>query len=386
MVNALLFSLVAGVVAFLVSSATIPLIKRIAMAVRAMDYPGGRREQADAIPRLGGIAVVLGVFIGGGTLTALCHGAYQGSFSITEFMTVILALFIIFICGVLEDSVGLSPVTRLLMQSIAALLVIRVGWTFGTINLPFVEDLELGILTGLISLIWIVGVTNAVNLLDGLDGLASGVVAIIASSLLIISLSQHDYLTAMIMGALAGSCLGFLRKNWAPAQIYLGDTGSLTLGFLLAIVSVKSAVKAPAAIAILVPILALGLPVIDTLLVMLFRFTRKSRRPLGRRFKRMFDADQNHLHHLMVRLGRNRSRIVIVIYTIAVVFCAMALLVSISKNMTLGLILIGFEILVVFSMRQLGMHADMLKISVEKRKSIRNTIYDDKVMNLKDIA
>jgi UDP-GlcNAc:undecaprenyl-phosphate GlcNAc-1-phosphate transferase len=205
MVNTLLLSLVAGLVAFLVSSAAIPLIKRIAMAVHAMDYPGGRREQADAIPRLGGIAVVLGVFIGGGTLTALRYGDFQDSFTIPEFMTVVLALFIIFICGVLEDSVGLSPVTRILMQAIAALLVIRVGWTFGTINLPFAEDLKLGILTGLISLIWIVGVTNAINLLDGLDGLASGVVAIIAFSLLIISLSQHDYLTAMIMGALAGS-------------------------------------------------------------------------------------------------------------------------------------------------------------------------------------
>jgi UDP-GlcNAc:undecaprenyl-phosphate/decaprenyl-phosphate GlcNAc-1-phosphate transferase len=210
-----------------------------------------------------------------------------------------------------------------------------------------------------------------VNLLDGLDGLAGGVVAIIASSLLAYSLWHRDFLTAVIMGAVVGATLGFLRKNWAPAQVYLGDAGSLTLGFVLAVVSLRSSIKVPATIAILVPILALGLPVIDTLLVMMFRFTRRSRASLGRRAGRMFRPDRSHLHHLMARLGPSRSRIVIAIYSVAVLFCGMALLVATSRNMNLGFVLIGLEILVVFTMRQMGLHADVLRISLEKRKIAR---------------
>jgi UDP-GlcNAc:undecaprenyl-phosphate GlcNAc-1-phosphate transferase len=176
------------------------------------------------------------------------------------------------------------------------------------------------------------------------------------------------------MGAMVGTSLGFLRKNWAPAQIYLGDAGSLTLGFVLAIVSVGSSIKTPAAIAILVPILALGLPVIDTLLVMLFRFTKKRRGSVTKRFARMFRADRNHLHHLMLRLGPSRGRIVVGIYSVALVFCAMALIVAISRNATWGFILIGIEVLVIFAMRQMGLHANALRMSLEKRRSARESL------------
>ena len=130
-----------------------------------------------------------------------------------------------------------------------------------------------------VSLLWIVGVTNAINLIDGLDGLAGGVVAIIADSLLAYALLQGNLRTVILMAATAGACIGFLRHNWAPARIFMGDSGSLTLGFLLAAISVHSSLKAPAAVAILVPILALGVPVIDTLLVMGVRFLD---RPKGR--------------------------------------------------------------------------------------------------------
>ncbi|MGA2262339.1 MAG: MraY family glycosyltransferase [Acidobacteriota bacterium] len=373
--QALIDSLLAALVAFLVSSAAIPLVKRLALAVRAVDYPGGRRDQAGGIPRLGGVAAVLGLFVAQGLLVVLRWGEFKGGISNLEAVTLPLAFFIIFICGLLEDTLGLSPISRVLMQATAALLVIRAGWSFGAIYLPFVGDLKLGALTGLISLLWIVGVTNAINLLDGLDGLAGGVVAIIASTMLIFSLWHQDYLTVLVMGAMVGACMGFLRKNWAPAKIYLGDAGSLTLGFLLAIVSVRSSVKVSAAIAILVPILALGLPVIDTLLVMLFRFTQKRHSPLARRFARMFRADRNHLHHLMTGLGRSRGRIVLGIYAVALVFCAMALVAATSRNATLGFALVGVEILVVFGMRQLGLHADALKISLEKRKAARELLH-----------
>jgi len=372
MTEVLIYCFLAGMVAFLVSSTTIPLVKRIALSVRAVDYPGGRHDQPEAIPRMGGISLFIGFLIGSSVVVALNWTAWSSEFNGAQLISIPLALFIIFLCGIVEDTVGLTPITRILMQVTAAILVINVGWGFGSINIPFIGNIQLGFLSGVISVIWIVGVTNAINLLDGLDGLASGVVAIICASMLILSLWTKDLLTTLFMGAAVGASLGFLRKNWAPAQIYLGDSGSLTLGFILALFSVRSSLKASATIAILVPILALGLPVIDTLLVMLFRFTkgksRVSRKSIKKRVARVFRADRNHLHHLMLRLGPNRRKIVIAIYSIAAIFCFMTLMVATSSNMGLGLLLIGIEILVVLGMRMLGMKADALRISREKRK------------------
>jgi UDP-GlcNAc:undecaprenyl-phosphate/decaprenyl-phosphate GlcNAc-1-phosphate transferase len=386
MIKMLGFSLIAGIIAFLVSSAVIPLMKRIAVALRAVDYPGGRHRQEEAIPRLGGVAVILGFLIGGGTMVALCWNSLRITLPPSVFISIVMAVTIVFLCGILEDTIELSPFTRILMQAAAALIVIKAGWSFTIVTLPFIGVANLGIFTGILSLVWIVGITNAVNLLDGLDGLAGGVVAIIASGMMVFSLWNHDYSPALLMGALIGASLGFLRKNWAPAQIYLGDAGSLTFGFLLALISIRSSLKAPAAVAIMVPILALGLPVIDTLLVMLFRFTRKSSRSMGKRCSNMFNPDRNHLHHLLQRLGRGRGKIVLVIYAVAVLFCGLALLAASLSNMYLGLCLIGFEIAVVFTMRWLGMHADALQISLERRRSVREIVLGKNVVGINKIA
>ncbi len=151
-------------------------------------------------------------------------------------------------------------------------------------------------------------------------------------------------------------------------------------------VSIRSSIRAPAAVAILVPNLALGLPVIDTLMAMLFRFARRSNRSLGKRCSGMFRPDRNHLHHLLVRLALKRSRIVIVIYSIAAPFCGMAFFVAATRNMYIGLLLVGCEILVVIGMRQVGLHADALRISHDKRRSIRKMLLRRNVIRLKETA
>jgi len=383
----LIYSLAAAGIAFIISSAALPLARRIALAVRAVDYPGGRRDQPEGIPRLGGVAVFLGLFVAQGALAVLQWQYWRNELPHAGILAIPLAFFIIFLCGLLEDVIGISPFARILMQAAAALLIMKVGWSFEVINLPFIGPLKLGILTGVISFIWIVGVTNAINLLDGLDGLAGGVVAIIAASFLVFALIHHDSVAAMMLSALLGACLGFLRRNWTPAQIYLGDSGSLTLGFALAAVSVRSSLKASAAIAILVPILALGLPVIDTLLVMLFRFFRKSRGTLLKRAVRMFRADRYHLHHLMLRVGPARAKIVAAIYALAALFCAAAFLVAASKNATLGFTLVGLEILVVFAMRRRGLQAEAQRVALEKRRIVREALLKQSgIVDLKDSA
>ncbi len=388
MVEAAIYGLVAAGMAFLVTSAAMPFVRRIALAFRAIDYPGGRRHQADAIPRLGGVAVVLGLLVGAVSVIGMRWDAWNAGITNTQVIAIPLALFTIFVCGFIDDTLGLSPLIRFLLQTIAALLVTRADWFFSSVKLPLLGTLELGVLGVLISVAWIVGVTNAINFLDGLDGLAGGVTAIIASSMIVLSLWLQDFMTVLVMAAVVGACIGFLRKNWSPAQIYLGDAGSLTLGFVLALVSIRSSMKSPTAVAILVPILALGLPVIDTLLVMLYRFTRKSRGTLTRRFSRIYRPDRSHLHHLLARIGHNRSRIVILIYIVAVGFCAMALLVAASRNLTLGFILIGLEIFIVFAMRYFGMHSDALLISLKQRQGVHE-LYGPggyRSLNLRSIA
>src|SRR2546428_6788350 len=243
---------------------------------------------------------------------------------------------LVFVVGLAEDAFGLSPIHRLIVQVIAASIVVYAGWSFSNLYVPFWGNVQLGLFGGLITMVWIVGVTNAINLLDGLDGLAGGVAAIIATSLLVFACIQANILMVIITSAVVGACLGFLRHNWTPARIYMGDSGSLTLGFLLAVMSLHGSIKGAATVAILVPIPALGLPVIDTLLVMAVRFVEKPQSSFVRRFARMFEADRNHIHHLMTHITPERKQIVLVIYFVAACFCAIALLVSVSRSAALG--------------------------------------------------
>jgi UDP-GlcNAc:undecaprenyl-phosphate GlcNAc-1-phosphate transferase len=278
---------------------------------------------------------------------------------------------IVFLVGVLDDLVGVSAAKKFVFQLLAAWLLVRVGWSFEVLRLPGLGEIHLGLFGGVVSLLWIVGVTNAINLIDGLDGLAGGVATIISVSFLAYAILQGNPGTVILMAALAGACIGFLRHNWEPARIFMGDSGSLTLGFLLATTTVHSSLKAPAAVAILVPILALGVPVMDTLLVMVVRFLDRPKGPFTTRFLRMFRADRNHLHHLLEHLGGNRSRIVAVIYTLVLSFCALALLVAVTGQTTLGVALVGLEFLVVLTMRRRGMAMEARRLARLQRDEIK---------------
>lgn len=199
--------------------------------------------------------------------------------------------------------------------------------------------------------------------------------AIIAAGLAIFALGTGNVVAAVAMSTMVGACLGFLRKNWAPAQIYLGDAGSLTLGFTLAIVSVHVSLKISAVAAILFPLLALGLPVFDTLLVMLFRFRKKIRTPMVRRLASVFRADRSHLHHLMLHLGLNRQRIVLGIYLVTAAFCALALVAVSVRNTWLGLLFLLFELAVVFAIRHLGNHAELLRRPIPGREKLKALLF-----------
>ncbi len=368
------YAIGAAFVAALATNLMVPPIARLAVILRALDHPGERKLQTGAVPRLGGVAIFIGLALGGGVAAVSLWGRLGTAIGRGELLALAFGTAVVFLVGVVDDLVGVSAAKKLLFQLVAAWPLVQAGWAFEVLRLPLVGEIHLGLFGGFVSLLWIVGVTNAINLIDGLDGLAGGVVTIISVSFLGYAVLQGNAGTVILMAGVAGACVGFLRHNWEPARVFMGDSGSLTLGFLLAATALHSSLKAPAAVAILVPILALGVPVMDTLLVMAVRFLDRPKGALTGRFLRMFHADRQHLHHLLAHFGGNRSRIVAVIYGVVLSFCSLALLVATTGETTLGVALVGFEFLVILAMRQTGLAMEARHLSRLQREEIKTEV------------
>jgi UDP-GlcNAc:undecaprenyl-phosphate GlcNAc-1-phosphate transferase len=365
-----LLALAAALIAGVVTGTMVPFAAKLAFAVRAVDYPGGRKFHGGAVPRLGGVAMAVGLGFGAGTVAVVRWTEWGVPVSDRELVALLIGSAMVFTVGLVDDIVGVSVAKKFLVEFAAAGLIVWAGWRFTSLGLPGV-DLQLGMLGGVLTLVWIVGVANAINLFDGLDGLASGVVAIIACSLLVYSLVQDNHFTVILMGALGGACLGFLPHNWMPAKIYMGDAGSLLLGFLLAATTVHSSLKSSAAVAILIPVLALGVPVMDTLVVMTVRFLERPKGHAVERLLRVFRADRNHVHQLMQRHGASRFAVVRTLYLFVAVSCVMAAVVALTKSPGLGMTLVVVEAAAVLLIRTLGLARLTRTLSKGQREELQ---------------
>ena len=339
-------------VAFLVSlmvGAVLTLLVRN-QAVQAGWYDQARstrKVHSRPIPRLGGIAIVVAFFA---PLTALLVVDSGVGRQFLASRDLVLALFLggsaIALLGVYDDFRGSGARLKFTVQFTVALALYGVGLRIESITSPFGAPISLGMLSLPFTLLWIVGVVNAVNLIDGLDGLAGGVAIFAAGTNLVLALARGDVLMALCMAALAGAVLGFLVFNFNPATIFMGDTGSMFLGFVLATVSIKTSTKSGTAVAMIVPVIALGLPITDTLLAM-FR-----RAVLGRS---MFDADRDHIHHrLMSRLKLSHRDAVLVLYALSVLFGVTALGLASANSVQSALLLAAISVVVVVLVRKLG--------------------------------
>ncbi|HSM50320.1 MAG TPA: MraY family glycosyltransferase [Thermoanaerobaculia bacterium] len=368
----------AAVVAALVTNLLVPLVLRLAQAYSVIDKPDGERKSHDgAVPRLGGLAVGAGLAFGAAVPMSFHWDRWIASIPRGELVAFLVAMTIVFLVGLVDDMLGLSPLKKLAGEVVAAVVLVEAGWQFSYFWLPVFGQIDLGVGGWFVSVIWLVGVTNAINLIDGLDGLAAGVVAIIAGSLVAYSIWVGNPASVALLAAMTGACLGFLRHNWEPARIFLGDSGSLVLGFLLAAISLHSTFKAEATVAILLPLLALGLPVIDTLLVMAVRFLEESGRSVPARLRRVVEADRQHLHHLLGNLVRRRRRIVLALWGTAAVFCAMALVVVVEGAPELGLVLLGVQIVAVFLLRRLGFARAARAQAEKERARMRQALQEE---------
>ena len=311
-----LFMIFAFIVSFAFTFATTPLVRRFAFKIGAIDIPkDNRRIHKKPTPRIGGLAIIFGF-----TVATLCFA--QPS---RQLYGTLAGAAIIAVMGVIDDCKNLPAKLKFVIQIIAALVVVFAGDIKIDVftNPNFLSDNPYWVLPEWLSVtltvIWIVFITNAVNFIDGLDGLAAGVSAIMSISLVFISIRVGEYSIAILGIALMGSCFGFLPFNFNPAKIFMGDTGSTFLGFMLATLSIQGVFKSYAVISFAVPLLILGLPLFDALFAMIRRILR-GQSPMT--------ADRGHLHHRLVDMGFSQKQTVFILYAISGVLGITAVLLA----------------------------------------------------------
>lgn len=316
-----LYHLLAFVVSVLVVLYTTPVVKKIGLQSGRVDLPDERKVHQRPMVRLGGISIYLG------TLAALIVVWWSGGFIDTnglplgmkqeyEIWGVTIGGFAFFLIGLADDLFSLSPLSRLLLQMTVASLAWMVGVKIAFLTIPFVGLVQIGWLSLPITVIWLVGMANAINWIDGLDGLAAGVSGIAAVVMLGVSLQMDQPAAALIAAALAGGTLGFLRYNFNPAQIFMGDGGSYFIGFTLAGVGVIGLVKTTVVTSVLLPYIILAVPILDMSAVILDRL---------RCGKSPFCADQRHLHHRLLQAGLPQRLAVLFIYSLTLWVGSLAL-------------------------------------------------------------
>lgn len=290
--------LFAFVVAFLIAYASTPIVKMLAFKIGAVDVPkDNRRMHKKPIARLGGLAIFYGFII-----SILCFAEID-----TELRGILIGSVVIVVMGIFDDIYSLNALFKFVVQIGAALIVVMHGVqidhisSFGIGENPYIS---LGVFSIPITVLWIVGVTNALNLIDGLDGLAAGVSTISTVSLFAISLITREAGVAIVTAAIAGAGFGFLPYNIHPAKIFMGDTGSTFLGFMLASISVVGLFKGYAVISMAVPFLILGLPIFDTLFAIIRRVMR-GQSPMH--------PDRGHVHHRLIDMGFDQTQTVIIL-------------------------------------------------------------------------
>ncbi|MDO5547995.1 MAG: MraY family glycosyltransferase [Eubacteriales bacterium] len=333
-----IYVLVAFFLSGILSFALTPLVKRLAYRIGAVDVPkDGRRMHKQPVPRLGGLAI-----FGGFLVAAIVTGQLT-----PQRLWILAGAAVIVVLGVFDDRNALGAKFKFVIQiAAAAIPVLFGGLRIAMFTNPFLFSdelyLNLGTLSIPITILWIVAITNAVNLIDGLDGLAVGVSSIASMTMLAVALFIGETEIAIILAALAGACVGFMPYNLNPATIFMGDTGSTFLGYMLATLSIQGLFKVYALISFAVPFLILGLPIFDTAFAILRRVL-SGRSPLS--------PDRGHVHHRLIDMGFNQKQAVAILYIVSVALGLIAVVLTTSGELRamflvaaviIGLIVSGF--------------------------------------------
>ena len=352
-----------------------PFISRLSRNCGWLDEPrDARRVHETPVPRLGGAAIFASMSIAFASVF-LTHNAVSLSFraNAAQLLTVLIPASLVFLVGIYDDFRGTNALTKFAVQGLAGLLFCVMGGRIEALSVPLLGSIHLQPLVGYgLTLLWVVGISNAFNLIDGMDGLASGASLFAAVVMLVVSVVLGQPLITIVSVILCGSLIGFLPYNFHPASIFLGDSGSLFTGFMLAALAVLGTQKASTAVAVTIPIIAFGVPVIDTGFSLVRRFI--GRRPL-------FEGDREHIHHMLLARGWSQRRVTLVLYGVCALFGLSALLlVNASGMRTTGLVLAVVGAVIVLGVLRLRYHEiDELRATVrrsflERRMRVANNI------------
>ena len=339
----------AFILALLLSAAITYLIRSIALRLGLVDQPDNFRKIHDRpIPRLGGIGIFVAFFTPLLALAFLYRNTVSDHLLVrpTQFAGLAGGSAVALALGLVDDLRDIRARYKLVLQAVAAAIAWYAGLSIDVISNPFGSPIHLGLWSFPVTVFWFVGCMNAVNLMDGLDGLAAGVCLFVTLTLLIVSVIFHNVLGMLLMSSLSGAIFGFLIFNFHPASIFLGDSGSMLLGFLVAALSlIGTARKAETAIALAIPIVALGLPILDTSLSILRRWYRKL--PLAA-------PDRHHIHHMLMSTGLSQRKVVLILYSASVLLGVAALMITLERSRVTILVLGSLALIAFVCVRVLG--------------------------------
>ena len=343
-----------------------PLVRRACQRVGWLDLPdGARRVHRRAVPRLGGVAIYVS-FVAALAALAPLDNVVTGALDANRWalFAVFVPATLVFLFGVYDDMRGTGARAKFAVLASCGALFYALGGRVEVLSVPFAGPVELGpALSFVVTVVWMTGVANAFNLIDGIDGLAAGAALFASLVVLVVSLMLGHVVVVVMACALCGVLVGFLRYNFNPASIFMGDSGALFIGFMLAALSVQGAQKASTAVAVAIPLLAFGVPVVDTGFTLVRRFL--SGRPL-------FTGDREHIHHMLLERGWTQRRVAFVLYGASAFFGLAALLFVNDAGRATGLLLFIIAACVVLAVGRLRYHeVDELRASVRRNVSER---------------
>ncbi len=322
----------AGILALLISTIVTPVVIRISHKHRWFDMPNERKIHTNPIPRLGGVGIFLAFVFSALAvpllLPVIAPGTWPVGYSL-RFIPVFVAFALIHFLGLLDDFRNLHAILKFSLQLVAGVLVTVGGFTISHVVIPSVGTFSLGIFSWPLTVVWIIGISNAVNLVDGIDGLAGGIAAIAALAMGASAFLMGNATPAVMAFALLGAILGFLLFNYPPARIFMGDSGSLLLGFTLAVIPLLNTTTATTLGDLLGPATVLVVPILDMVSAIVRRVREK---------RAIYSPDKEHIHHKLLALGMKDTSILAIIYALCA-YCAVATVASIFLARTHALIL-----------------------------------------------
>lgn len=368
--------------AFVIVCALVPLVKKIAFKIGAVDTPSNRRVHTKTTARLGGVAIFTGIAtccilatIGTKYLEWEIPLSYNNIQGVNYFIAGAGAIFM-FAVGIADDAKYLPPKTKLVLQIIAAIITCCSGLLIYRVFNPFTNSfIEFGWFAFPITIFYLVAFANIINLIDGLDGLAAGISTIVAGTIFVFAITQNKADAAILSIGIMGSCMAFLIFNFNPAKIFMGDSGSLTLGFLLGIASLLATTRTAVVVSMMVPVLAAGVPIIDTLFAIIRR--KRSHMPIDQ-------ADKGHIHHQLLKSGLSQKTTVLIMWAWTILLSVCGIVVTICRDAAIDTIVIllalGFTIFMVVKLHLfepvLKHHYNHRKMENRKERKTKYGIYN----------